>query len=121
MIGDDANPEVPVMRLDEVHGQYDFVDFGSGTGESLAPFEERFGGRGLGIELDEQKVREARQLGRAVVLGDIRDLGPNEVRFVTMDNVLEHLPTLESVYGVLEHASQIASEFTTQFIIVIIE
>lgn len=91
---------------------FDFVDFGSGTGESLLHYERASGCRGAGIEIRATKVEEAQAQGRAVFLGSIFDLPPTvRARFVTADNVLEHLPTLADVERALAMAKEIASDF----------
>ena len=91
---------------------YDFVDFGAGTGESLVHYERLSGCTGAGVELREAKVRLGQEQGRAVFLGSIFDL-PDTVRarFVTADNVLEHLPTFADVERALAMAKEIASDF----------
>jgi hypothetical protein len=102
-----------VPHLDECNlALFDFFDFGAGIGASLHRSHVLFGGRGLGIEVDRAKIAEARALGREVVEGDIYSLPRrNLVRYVVMDNVLEHLPTLEDVGRMLEVGAAVAREF----------
>lgn len=90
----------------------DFVDFGAGIGGSLASAQKRIGGVGVGIEQRASKVERAQDAGLNVVEGDIFDL-PTEVsvRYVTIDNVLEHLPTMQHVEAALVSACNIAREF----------
>lgn len=103
---------LPDARFVLEPGAYDFVDFGSGRGGSLELYEGRSGGRGWGIELDAEKAADARQAGHAVECGSIFDLPPRQVvRFVTADNVLEHLPTLADVERALALAAAVASDF----------
>jgi hypothetical protein len=100
-------------RLDDVDwAEVDFIDFGSGVGGSLQSAEKRTGGRGVGIEMRAAKVEIARREGRNVVLGDIFDLPTDlSVRYVTIDNVLEHLPSMDLVEAALHSATRIAREF----------
>lgn len=90
----------------------DFIDFGSGIGGSLASAESRIGGVGVGIEQRPNKVEQARANGRNVVLGDIFALPEDvTVRYVTIDNVLEHLPSMAHVERALGSAAGVAQEF----------
>ena len=91
---------------------FDFVDFGAGTGESLIHYERMSGCTGAGVEIREAKVREAQAQGRRVYQGSIFDL-PDSVRarFVTADNVFEHLPDFDAVELALAKAKEIASDF----------
>jgi hypothetical protein len=100
-------------RLDDIDWtEVDFIDFGSGIGGSLQSAEKRTGGRGVGIEMRAAKVEIARREGRNVVLGDIFDLPTDlSVRYVTIDNVLEHLPSMDLVEAALHSATRIAGEF----------
>lgn len=91
---------------------YDFLDLGCGIGGSLESAAHRFGGRGLGVDNDPDKVREAQAAGRSVVLGDITALQiEQEVAFVSLDNVLEHLPSLDAVRATLDNAARAATDF----------
>lgn len=53
---------------------YDFFDFGSGHGNSIRRCEGLFGGRGLGIDVDQKKIDAAQNRGVEVVYGDITTL-----------------------------------------------
>jgi hypothetical protein len=104
---------VPLPTLDDVDVRsYDFLDFGTSYGGSIVNAQRLFGGRGLGIDLDPKKIQGGRDLGRDVVLGDILSL-PREpvVRYVVMDNFLEHLPTPEMAQEMLAVAVAVAREF----------
>lgn len=64
------------------------------------------------MDLDPDKVRRALADGHDVVLGDITDLDVDgSVRFVVLDNVLEHLPTIDDVRATLRAAIRVASDF----------
>lgn len=91
---------------------YDFFDFGAGDGASLQRCEKLFGGRGLGIDNDPNKVALATERGADVVLGDITKLPRRKmVRYVCMDNFLEHLPDYSTAHEMLSVAAAVAVEF----------
>lgn len=92
--------------------EYDFFDFGSNIGRSLAHCERHVGGRGLGIDNDEKVVRRAQAEGAEVVFGDITNL-PDEktVRYVSMFDFLEHLPDYDLALAMIDKASQVARDF----------
>jgi len=93
-------------------GDYTFFDFGGGFGASLAYYQRDFGGRGLGIEIEPAKVDSARAAGRAVVEGNLFDVPPRPlVRYVTADNVLEHMYSIAQVEEALALAVAVADEF----------
>lgn len=93
-------------------GDYTFFDFGGGFGASIAHYQSAFGGRGLGIEIEPDKVVAARAKGRPVVQGSLFEV-PNRklVRYVTADNVLEHLASIAQVEDALRVARGVADEF----------
>jgi hypothetical protein len=76
-------------------------------------YEQSSGLSGVGIELSAAKVAGARERGRAVVQGDVFELPRRPlVRFVTADNVLEHLRS----FGAVEEALCVARDVITDFI-----
>lgn len=101
------------MRLGDVDIQnYDFLDFGAGTGGSLSYCAKRFGGRGLGIEIDERKITDADQTGTEVAYGDLFGLPREEaVSYVSMMDFLEHLPDLDAVGNAIEIAMACSRDF----------
>lgn len=104
---------VEVPTLDNVDpSRYDFLDFGASKGDSLMRYSEAFGGRGLGIDNDPKKVRQATQHGHDVVFGDITTLPRRKiVRYVVMSHFLEHLPDQATAREMLEIAACVAHEF----------
>lgn len=91
---------------------YDFLDFGAGHGNSIRRCEELFGGRGLGIDVDRRKIVAAQERGIEVVHGDILSVPRRQlVKYVCMDNFLEHLPNLGVVRSMVEVAVAVASDF----------
>jgi hypothetical protein len=116
-MGDDGRPIAPQRTFAELtpslrKGDYDFFDFGAGRGTSLGYYGRRFGGRGLGIEIDATKVDEARAHGRNVVEGSLFEVPARKlVQYVTMDNVLEHMTSLEEAVAALGRAVAVARDF----------
>lgn len=92
---------------------YRILDLGAGDGASLATYEKIIGGKGLGIELDEKKVKKAQGLDRNVYLGNALDLHRigGKVDYVTCDNFLEHLPNKQSVFEMLDQAFRVSEKF----------
>ena len=93
---------------------FDFIDFGASKGGCIEFAKVRLGGvRGLGIDIDSDKVKAMRRSGYDCIYGDIRALGISSkaVRFVTMSHVLEHLPDLESVQKAIAGAARVARDF----------
>lgn len=105
--------EAVVRTLDDVNlADYDFFDFGTGAGASLLRCQENFGGRGLGIDINHKKIARAQQAGLEVVYGDIATLPRQKlVRYVCLDNFLEHLPDYDTVRTMLSVASTVATDF----------
>ena len=93
--------------------RFDFVDFGCSNGGSLAHCQKRFRSkRGVGIDIDPKKLRTALDKGRHVIQGDLHDLpGRNVVRFVSMMQFLEHLPSLDEVERAIGKAADLATDF----------
>jgi SAM-dependent methyltransferase len=91
----------------------DFLDLGCSRGGSIAYCRKRFGaGVGVGVDNDPRKVEEAKAAGVRAVVADARTLRlPNEVRFVSMMQFLEHLPDLSAVESVISSACETASDF----------
>jgi SAM-dependent methyltransferase len=102
-----------MRTLDDVDlTAFDFLDFGAGDGASLRRCQELFGGRGVGIDIDERKIQAAQAAGLEVVKGDILKLPRDKcVRYVCMDNFLEHLPDLAMVREMLRVAVAVATDF----------
>jgi hypothetical protein len=85
------------VRVEDLAG-FDFLDFGASTGSSIEFARERLGGRrGLGVDLDPNKVETMRRCGYDCIQADVTglDLPAKAVKFVLMSHFLEHLPDLE--------------------------
>jgi SAM-dependent methyltransferase len=93
---------------------YDFLDFGASKGASITFGVRRLGGtRGLGIDIDSNKVDLMKSKGFDCIEADATQLGfpPDSVRFVVMSHFLEHLPNLQAVEDSIKSAAHIASDF----------
>jgi hypothetical protein len=102
---------VPTLEQADLSG-YDFIDFGGSKGGSVRYCERYFSGRGIAIDINLRKVEQARAEGIDVVLGDATKVdAENAVRFVSMMDFLEHLPTLEDVERALAVAARAATDF----------
>lgn len=74
---------------------YDFIDFGCSDGGSMRFAMDALGGRrGVGLDIDPQKVAKACAAGFEAIEMDVTQLKshPNAVSFVLMQHFLEHLP-----------------------------
>ncbi len=93
---------------------YDFIDFGASKGGSIEFGKNLFDARrGIGIDLDPDKVALMRGHGYDCIEGDITqiDLPENSVRFVMMSHILEHLPGLSAVRAAIANAARVATDF----------
>ena len=106
-----VQPVGPSLEVD--WSQYDFVDFGCSRGGSIDYCQRRFSARkGLGIDLDPDKVRAARDAGYDAFVADARKVPKNTgVRFVSMLDFLEHLPSLDVVEQIIAVAADAAEDF----------
>ena len=105
-------PRDPPSESVDLSG-YDFIDLGCGHGRSIRDCCTRFKvRRGIGVDLDPDKVESARNAGFDAICADATELSvENQVRFASMLDFLEHLPDLETVEAMLQFASKAASEF----------
>lgn len=94
-------------------GHFDYLDFGCSKGGSIAWSKRIFGGkRGLGIDIDKKKVREARTAGHDAVMFDINYIPDQKlVRFTVMSHFLEHIPSRSDVKNFVRRACQVSEEF----------
>jgi hypothetical protein len=106
---------VLLAELDaDTRSSVDLLEMGCGRGRSLISAERRFGVQGIGLERNPRAVAEARAAGLRVYEADLLLVEPDDLppaKYVSFDNVLEHMPdldTIESVLGVaLRHASRL--------------
>jgi hypothetical protein len=90
--------------LQQLHdGCYDFIDLGSNHGGGFQIGARQGGRRGLGFDLQPDLVHHLLAQGHDVACMDIRTLRAPEplVDFAVCSHVLEHLPSLYDVGGVI--------------------
>jgi len=92
---------------------YDFIDLGCSKGGSLKHCMARFEvARGIGVDINANKVALTKEAGYEAVVADARNLaGVGTVSFVSMMNFLEHLPDLQMVEDVIASAAKVARDF----------
>ncbi|MEX0972452.1 MAG: class I SAM-dependent methyltransferase [Solirubrobacterales bacterium] len=92
---------------------YDFIDLGCSTGGSIEHCMSRFGAkRGLGIDLDPDKVENTKRTGLDAVVADARELNlDGQVSFISMLDFCEHLPEVETVQEIITAAAASARDF----------
>lgn len=101
-------PEALDPALDGV----DFIDLGASKGGSLRYCSRRFGGRGLGIDIDPGKVAATRGEGFDVVCADATALNVHKaVRYVAAMDFFEHLPDVDTTRLILRSAAEAATDF----------
>lgn len=111
------------LTLDELNlNEYDFVDFGCSNGGSLDYVAIAFGGNGVGIDIDFNKVLNAKKHviesktgNHQVVQGDITMLNTenfkNTVRYASCKHFLEHIDGFNVVENILQNAINISTDF----------
>lgn len=112
-VGAESDLELVKDTRSDLKG-YDFMDFGASKGGSIDFALRRLGGtRGLGVDLDSNKVKTMLDAGYDCIQADVNklDFPPDSVRFVTMSHFLEHLSNLRAVKSAVESASRVASDF----------
>jgi hypothetical protein len=94
--------------------KFDFLDFGASKAASLEYGKKHFSGkRGLGVDLNPERVKAMNKLGYDSMVGDLTDLKiPKDcVRFVKMAHILEHMPSLTGVEKAIAAAKKAATDF----------
>lgn len=94
--------------------QFDFVDFGCSMGGSIEKAARDFGAtRGLGIDIDPDKVAATRKQGHDAIEGDLTNLkiGTKKVSFAILSHFLEHLSSLKAAERCLHSAVHLARDF----------
>ncbi|MFQ5759765.1 MAG: hypothetical protein ACE5HM_02195, partial [Acidiferrobacterales bacterium] len=102
------------MPFDLDPEQYEFLDFGCSAGGSLERYRRFFKvhGKGLGLDVDPEKVRLANSKGQDAVLCDIRELKlMGRTRFILMSHFLEHIQSMADVRKIVHLSCHAAREF----------
>jgi hypothetical protein len=93
---------------------FDFLDFGASKVESLEYGKNHlFGKKGLGIDLDIERVKLMNRAGYDCVVADLTNLKlpAKSVKFVKMAHILEHMPDLKAVEKAVALAKHAATDF----------
>src|SRR3989344_3350768 len=92
---------------------YDFLDLGCKTGGSIEWCQQRYGGKGLGVDMNKDFVNKARSNGHDAMVGDVLklDFPKNSFRYISMLDFLEHLPNEAAVKQTLENCKKWARDF----------
>jgi SAM-dependent methyltransferase len=91
-----------------------FIDMGCGMGRSLKLYGPRFdaGGRGLGLDISEDKVRQARQTGYQAEVCDLCHFeASGRVDFTIISHVLEHIASTKDVRRIVKKALAVSRDF----------
>ncbi len=94
--------------------QYEFLDFGCSAGGSLERYGRIFGveKKGLGLDINPDKVNETRRKGYDAEVCDITKIQlSKKIRFGVMHHFLEHIPSMSDVKAITEQACSVIDEF----------
>lgn len=97
---------------------YDFLDLGSKKGGSIDYCVKRYSKnrlqrvKGLGIDLNPEHVKEARNAGFDVLEQDILKLDiKHKFKFVSALDFLEHLPNIAEAEKIVNKMTELATDF----------
>lgn len=94
--------------------EYTFLDFGTSKGNSIKFAKKIFSpsGKGLGIDIDQNKINTALSLGFDAINFDIEKI-PEDTKFdfCIMSHFLEHLRDIETAKRMIIKACKISSKF----------
>lgn len=92
---------------------FDHFDFACSKGGSLNVCRTRYGGlKGLGIDIDADKVEAARKAGFTAIQWDLHSLPDAPmVRFTMLSHFLEHVPDPADVRAFVRKACHVSREF----------
>lgn len=93
---------------------YEFLDFGCSAGGSLDRYGKMFkaDGKGLGLDINPEKVRLTKEKGYNAEVCDITKLQLNaKIRFGIMHHFLEHIPSMYDVDKIVRKACSVVSDF----------
>ncbi len=112
--------EMPLEKRNEIlmnalrEGAFDYLDFGTHKGSGLVWGAHMGGRRGLGVELNEEKVLHLLKSGFYVLSEDIFKIQVGDkplVDFAVCRHVLEHLPNIHVVALVIEQLRKIVRNY----------
>jgi len=108
----DAEEQTLLTSL--ANGEFAFADFGCGTGGSLKYCEGRFPmGKGLGFDKKPTKIEACKTTGIPIVGVNVLeiDLPESCIRYASMMDFLEHLPSIDDAKNILAVAKRMAKDF----------
>lgn len=93
--------------------KYDFLDLGCKKGGSIDWCQRKYGGQGLGVDLNPEWIHEAKLNGYNAICADVLKVKfpRKSFRYIAMMDFLEHLPNEEAVKQVLRNCKKWAREF----------
>ncbi len=109
-MNNDKKKEELLKKLE--NKEFDFIDFGAGTGASINWCKDAFGlSKGLGIDKSNKKIENSNV--KDMILADIFSLEIPEkcVKFSSMIHFLEHLSNFHKVEKMIKRASLASCDF----------
>jgi|GEM_PF-1764054 hypothetical protein len=104
-------------KIDEyiAKNNIEFIDFGASKGGSINLAKKyfcKFSGKGVGIDIDPEKIDIMKKAGYDAFCEDVVSLSLKEkVRFIVMSHFLEHIDGFENSKKCLESAANNSTEF----------
>ncbi|RZJ43249.1 MAG: hypothetical protein EON87_12610 [Brevundimonas sp.] len=93
-------------------GSFDYLDFGTHKGGGLRVGRELGGVAGLGVELQDDKVKELFQRGAFAYSGNVLEFpDAANIRFAVCSHVLEHMPSIFEIGTVINKLAAICQDF----------
>jgi SAM-dependent methyltransferase len=93
----------------------DFYDFGCGRGGSMNKWSQLLNCTGYGFDISPHKISVCRENGLDCEIADLTQCVPSlpdgDVRFVVMNHLLEHFPTLAMVRWLIAESGRVARDF----------
>jgi len=109
--------EVSYQEIDDYvkENGIEFIDFGASKGGSIEFAKKHFckkSSKGVGVDIDQNKIDEMKEKGYNAFYGDITKLSLKEkVRFVIMAHFLEHIDGFENTKKCIRTAAKNSTDF----------
>ena len=88
-----------------------FIDIGCSKGDGMLFYEKSLGLKGLGVDIDEEKIKIARDRGLTAVKANIFDFKQRDVvPLVTLSHVIEHITTRAEIRSLVKHSCRLAAD-----------
>ncbi|QXD32530.1 hypothetical protein [Candidatus Pelagisphaera phototrophica] len=94
--------------------EFEFLDFGCSSGGSLKLYGKTFNaeGKGLGLDIDPNKVEQTIKSGFNAKVCDITNIDiSSKVRFTIMHHFSEHIPSIFDFTKIVQQAVKVSREF----------